>query len=453
MTGPKCNGRLINMKKKVLLTGATGVMGSAALPLVVSHPDEVDLRLFALPTPSDRKKLAPYLSKSNVSVTWGDLTQYGDVKRALEGVDMVIHLAAMVSPQADWNPQKTILVNIGAMKNIIRAIDELGRNDSTSVVYIGSVAQYGYHSLDNPWGAAGDPLLPSLFDAYAYSKNEAERLLTESGITRWVSLRQSGILHPGLLLKTNDPIMFHVPLRGVLEWATVEDSARLVESLCLTDLPASFWRNFYNISSGESYRLTNYEFEVKLLKAIGCPAPERVFDANWFATRNFHGMWYADADLLEKYLHFRENISADEYFTRMAKQLPWYFRLSKLAPASAIRIAMRHVAHTRLLGPLWWLKNDRTDRIRAFFGSREEWERIPDWKNQPCLMARDRDRCAVPAVEIGVSDKALLDSPGFDTPENLQCPLGHHYRLTPRARLLGGHGCPQCGLMRAKGKS
>lgn len=61
--------------------------------------------------------------------------------------------------------------------------------------------------------------------------------------------------------------MYHVPLNGVLEWATVEDSGRLMTNICTMDLPEEFWRSFYNIGSGDEYRLTNYEFEVLLLDA------------------------------------------------------------------------------------------------------------------------------------------------------------------------------------------
>ena len=81
--------------------------------------------------------------------------------------------------------------------------------------------------------------------------------------------------------------------------ATAEDSGRLLANVCEEEVPDEFWNRFYNISSGPSFRLTNYEFESKLLKAIGCPAPEKIFEPNWFAIRNFHGQWYTDSDLLE----------------------------------------------------------------------------------------------------------------------------------------------------------
>ena len=95
---------------------------------------------------------------------------------------------------------------------------------------------------------------------------------------------------------------------------------------------------------------TNYEFESKLLKAIGCPAPEKIFEPNWFATRNFHGQWYTDSDLLEGYLHFRSNQTCDDYFKWMASQVPWYFHLAKIVPPIFIKLGMGAIAKKPGLG-------------------------------------------------------------------------------------------------------
>ena len=66
-------------------------------------------------------------------------------------------------------------------------------------------------------------------------------------------------------------------------------------NLCEGDVDERFWRGFYNIGSGAGFRLTNYEFESLLLRSLGCPPPERVFETGWFATRNFHGECYEDS--------------------------------------------------------------------------------------------------------------------------------------------------------------
>lgn len=363
---------------KVFLTGATGVMGAAGLAELRASGKH-DITVLARDSKKNRKMLAPM---KDVKVVWGDLRDYGSVRRGVEGADIVLHVGGMVSPSADWYPELCYKTNTEAMANIVRAVGETGGNDRVKVVYIGSVAQYGPHDRPNHWGSADDPQTPAKFDEYARSKVDAEKILLVSPIKQRVVLRQSGILHPGLLAKASDPITFHVPFEGVLEWATVEDSGRLLERVCREEIPDDFWNKAYNISSGPSYRLTNYEFECKILGALGLGLPEKLFDAHWFATGNFHGMWYRDADLLEEALHFRSGETADEWFDRLAREAPWYLKLAPLAPSRVVKAFMGHVARSTPLSPLRWLKENDTARIEAAWGSRENWERIrrEGWK-------------------------------------------------------------------------
>ena len=171
--------------------------------------------------------------------------------------------------------------------------------------------------------------------------------------------------------------MFHVPINGVLEWATVEDSGRLLANLCNPDIPEDFWRKFYNIGSGREYRITNYEFEEYLLNALGLPSPKKLFDANWFILRNFHGQWYADSDKLEEILHFRANIPIKEYFDKMAKMVPAYYRACKAIPAfmkgavaAVAKPFMKKIAQAETYGTLHWHKTKDKDRISAYYGDR-----------------------------------------------------------------------------------
>lgn len=362
--------------KKIFLTGATGVMGMHGLRELSNSPERYEITVLARESKKNKKLLSPFINKG-VNVIWGDLLDKQAVAKGVDTADIILHVGGMVSPAADWYPEQTIRTNIGSMQNIIEAAKK--RNDSVRVVYIGSVSQYGPHNVPNHWGKCGDPLKPTILDAYAYSKIEAEKLLVESGLKFWVSLRQTGILHSGLLLKASDPISFHVPLRGVLEWVTAEDSGRLLERVCRDNVPNSFWNRCYNIGGGEKFRLTNYEFECKLLKTLGCPPPEKIFETKWFATDNFHGMWFSDSDELEEILHFRSGITPDEYFIQMKRELPWYFSLAPLVPAFAIKMFMKKVAYTPTLGPMWWIKNNVTSRINASWGSKEAWEALPDW--------------------------------------------------------------------------
>ena len=364
------------MKKTVFLTGGTGNMGWAGFQELLEK-GKFNIRLLARDSKKNRKKLSTYASDPRVTIIWGDLTRYEDVLRGVEGADYVLHVGGMVSPAADYYPEKTLKVNVTAAENVVKAILAQPNASEIRTVYIGSVAQYGDRNPPCHWGGADEPQIPAKYDMYALSKIRSEEIFAKAGLARWVSLRQSGILYPGILSVVN-PTAFHVPMRGVLEWATIEDSGRLLAQVCEDWVPEDFWNKAYNISSGAQYRMTNYEFETRLLKGLGLPGPEKVFEPQWFALKNFHGMWYKDADRLDEVLHFRANVPVDEYFASMRAKLPWYYSLAFLAPAWAVKMFMKPYAFEKGMGTQWWVENDK-DKFLAYYGSREAYESIRTW--------------------------------------------------------------------------
>lgn len=485
-------------------------MGWQGMKEILRYPELYRLRILARPSKTNREKLRPIYNK--VEIIWGDLTRYEDVLRGVSGADVVLHVGGMVSPRADYRPEETRRVNISAATHIRDAVLAQPVEHQPKVVYIGSVAQMGDRREPLHWGRAGDPICVSPYDHYGITKALAERIITDSPIRRWVSLRQSGILHPAIL--TNfDPIMFHVPLRGVLEWATIEDSGRVLERVCRPDVPEEFWRQYYNISSGAEYRLSNYEFECLLLQALGCPRPQQIFETKWFATRNFHGMWYLDGDKLEDMLHFRSNTPVNAYFRLLAKSssLPLFLRIAfrshiaRLFP-HVIKLVMRRLAYSPEHGTQWWIQHNEERRIRAFFGSREEYEAIPDWKHfnlshncelpvvlshgfdeeksfssltlsdlqqaaafrgGVCFSAEEKEIDAealrkdtgttIPGKDVSLKDvEAALPSedaafpskdaslPNVEATLLWRCAEGHTFRASARLVLLGGHWCPLC---------
>ncbi|MDE5887136.1 MAG: NAD(P)-dependent oxidoreductase [Muribaculaceae bacterium] len=448
----------------VCITGATGVMGFETVKEFVRRGG-YKLRLLVRPSKRNRNKMKPFENHPELVVVWGDLINPEAVKEAVKGSDMVLHIGGMVSPQADWYPEKTMKVNVGAARNVVEAVKSMPNADQIGVVYIGSVAETSNRSEPFHWGRTGDPIMASKYDYYGISKIKAERIFAESGLRKWVVLRQSGILHKGLIYNGSDPISFHVPLNGVLEWATVEDSARLMYGICSENVSESFWRNFYNIGSGKEFRLTNYEFEKLLLKALGCPPPEKVFDPGWFAIRNFHGHWYVDSDLLETLIPFRENITAEEYFTRMKKDMPWWMSLTPLAPAFLIKWGMKQVAKTKDYGTLDWLRRDDCEeKIEAYFGSREAQSKIRSWEDadihrpseEVILLSHGYDE-SKSEKELDIEDmreaarfrggeclSETMRKGDLDTPLKWRCAFNHQFEATPRLVLKGGHWCPEC---------
>lgn len=455
------------MKKTVFLTGGSGNMGFMAFQELYKRRDMYNIVLLNLDNKMGREKFKKYEFDPSVQLHWGDLTVYEDVLECVNGADYVLHIGGLVSPAADYFPKKTLFTNVRAMKNIVKAVKAQKNPDAVKVVYIGTVAQTGDRNPPVHWGRTGDPIQISVYDHYAISKTIAERILAESGLRYWVSLRQTGILYPEIL-NNLDPIMFHVPINGALEWATVEDSGLLCAKVCNETVPEEFWRRFYNISSGPDYRLTNYEFEQMLLDAIGIKGEDSVkklFDPKWFILQNFHGQWYTDADDLENYLHFRHNVPIKEYFKKLSMHAPFYFKLSGAAPKGILKkFMMRPIAYSPMYGTQAWVENGLKSRITAFYGSYDKYNSIKGWKDFKIVIPDKNEMTYLdhgydetkPFEELTLDElkeaarfrggECLCDEKPSDMyqPIKWKCACGHEFDASPNLILKGGHWCPEC---------
>lgn len=446
-------------RKRIFLTGASGYMGQAGLEELLERGDRFEVTALALPTEVDRRIMAPYIRRG-VKVVWGDLTRYADVLEGVSGADVVLHVGGLVSPLADSQPERTMQVNVGAAENIVRAIRAQPDPDRVKLVYIGSVAQTGNRPAPIHWGRVGDPIKLSTFDTYALSKTIAERIVVESGLRDWVSLRQTGIARLAAA-ETLDPILFHTPLAGVLEWVTVRDSGRLLANVCEEDVPQEFWGGIYNIGGGQPGRLTNLEYFERAFRAIGVREPRRAFKPNWFALKNFHGHWFSDSDRLNDLLKFRIQ-ALDGYLAEESQRMPWYTRLAGVFP-QVLRRRLERVARGSG-GTLSWLAQGEEAHVRAYFGSYESWQAIGGWEQQdfdapsdtPVQLDHGYDE-AKPRTEFVVSDAQeaarfrggeclARDMPRGDWRSLLRwrCHAGHEFTASLNLILIGGHWCPAC---------
>ena len=391
----------------------------------------------------------------------GDLTRYDDVKKALEGIDYIIHIAALVSPKADYEPEKAWKVNVGSVENILKAIEELGLSN-VKLVYIGSVAQTGDRLPPLHWGRVGDPMFPSVYDNYAVTKIAAERKIIESGLRYWVSLRQTGILYYGLL-EERDAIIYHQSLDNVLEWITERDSGRLVRNLVLKDLPEDFWKNIYNIGGGESTRINNYDFMSKMLGTVGVDNIEEIYEHYWFAFKNFHGQYYLDSDVLDNYLDFRRE-SVEDFLTRLGENIGYPVKIMKILPNFFIKNFIMKPIALGEYGSMSWIKNENEGKIKAFWGSLEEWEKIKTWDDlkikddlsKPIRLdhgydeGKDEGRLDIidikKAAEFrgGKCISPSMVEGDMDTKLEWECAFSHRFKASPRLVLKAGHWCEDC---------
>ncbi len=464
------------MKKPcVFLTGATGGMGFQGLIRMLPDSDVYETLILARDSKKNREILAPYLDAPGLTIVWGDLNDYDTVYRCVEKADLVLHVAAFVSPAADYYPKEAMQVNYGSVKSLIRAIREQGRAEAVKFVYIGTVAETGDRMPPLHWGRVGDPIKPSIFDYYAVSKVAAERYVIESGLKYWVSLRQTGIIGPAMSA-IRDAIMFHNCYDNVLEYVSDRDSGILLRNLSYQDatrtLDPSFWGHIYNVGGGESCRVSTAGMFSRLYGDIGITDLSNVLKPKMQATRNFHGHYYLDSDKLEDYLHFRHD-SMEYYYDCYLKGLGATKGLAtflcKLPGGQKLMGAIMGSMFNKLAkgehGTVRFIEENMEDHIEAYWGSRAAWEALPDNYND---LEHYEDWARVVRLDHGYdeekpeSELSLADMQGaaafrggeclaaamtqgdWQTPLPFRCAFGHTFTASPRLVLEGGHWCDAC---------
>ncbi|MGB3413569.1 MAG: 3-beta hydroxysteroid dehydrogenase, partial [Microbacteriaceae bacterium] len=248
-------------------------------------------------------------------------------------------------------------------------------------------------------------------------------------------------------------------------------SGRLLANACEADVPAEFWRQVYNIGGGETCRINYVDYLDRVFKVLGLGSVSKLTERNWFALKNFHCQWFLDSDVLEEYLHFRQD-GIDEYIAHMAASAPWYLRigLAKLVPPALIRALVMKVIARRPEGPLHWIETEDIAKIQAFFGSRAEWESIPDWEELipetetetepepesfgPLVHGFDDqlpdsklglvEAQSAAAFRGGSCHTLTLDQGELYTPVEWSCAFGHHFQASLYLVLRAGHWCSEC---------
>jgi len=124
---------------RVLLTGGAGFVGSQVVNALLKDGSEVAV-LDNLST-GRLDNLTPYLKDENFRFINGDVCDPSLVQDAVEGVDAILHMAAIVSiPRSLENPLLVSQVNIAGTLNLLKACMDVGVK---RFVYTSSCAVYG----------------------------------------------------------------------------------------------------------------------------------------------------------------------------------------------------------------------------------------------------------------------------------------------------------------------
>ena len=152
---------------KALITGGAGVVGKALCRELQARG--VCVRVLTLPGDT----LASSRIPSGVELVYGDVTNYGSLRSAFEGIDMVFHLAAIL---LSTQPSEFDRINTQGTRNVISACQDAGVR---RLLYVSSI------SVTYP-----------ILTPYGQSKLDGESLVRESGLD-WTIVRPTLVIGDG----------------------------------------------------------------------------------------------------------------------------------------------------------------------------------------------------------------------------------------------------------------
>jgi nucleoside-diphosphate-sugar epimerase len=333
---------------RVLVTGGAGSVGTEVLKELYQHKKWYRVKVLERNTPGVLRKLKPY--RKDFRFILGDLCDPEVLEKATADIDFVIHLAAVIPPQADKNPALAERINVDGTRLLVQSVEK--NSPQAFFLYTSSISVYG-DRVYNPLITVDDPLLPSEGDEYAQTKIRAESIIRKSRL-KWSVFRLSAVMGPQTRL---NPLFFHMPLDTSLEIATARDTGfALVEAIYHQQ---DIRGKIFNLSGGEKCRVIYRDFLTQVFKSMGLEKLELPEKA--FAQKNFHCGIYADSEILENILHFQQDTLLD-YYDELEKKSSTLSRLFNSLFRDLIRLFLLNRSE-----PLRARRKKHRDQFSRFF--------------------------------------------------------------------------------------
>lgn len=301
---------------KVLLTGAFGNVGRGVLSELKNKNHEITA--FDIKSDDNLEMAKKYESEANI--IWGDLRNYDDVKKVIQGKDIVLHTGAIIPPLADEKPDLAEEVNVEGTRNIVRAMEEDPRK--SKLIFTSSISVYG-DRRENPFITTNDSLNPP--DEYAKQKLKGEKIIKDSDL-KWSIFRLSMVVSADKL--EMDPLMFEMPPETCLEIIHSKDVGLALANGIESD---EIWGEVLNIAGGKDCRIIFRDYLHRMFDAFGLGGDFLPLEA--FSRSDFH-CGFMDTEKSQKLLNYQRH-TLEDYFEEVEEKTRTKRFLSETFPLIA----------------------------------------------------------------------------------------------------------------------
>jgi nucleoside-diphosphate-sugar epimerase len=290
---------------RVLVTGAFGNIGSSVVAQLRAKGHEV--RCLDVPTKDNLRR-----ARGATNVVWADIRDADAVQRAVQGQDVVVHMAFIIPPHVDENLETAREVNIGGTEAVLEAVARHG----SRILFASTLDVFGPTQHLEPPRRVGDPMTPT--DAYSEHKIHCEELVRKSP-QPWAIYRFGDVPPPEA--RRPHPIMFRIPLDSRIELVHRDDAALAVAN----GVEADIWGHTWLIGGGPDCQVRYRDMLYRAMAPYGLgELPESAFSTEPYCTD------WLDTEQSQRVLRFQRH-TFDEI---MADVLTWS------RPALAVRMVL-----------------------------------------------------------------------------------------------------------------
>ncbi len=284
---------------KVLITGGLGNVGASAVEELARRGHHV--RCLDLKTPPNVRKarrlaLMVGTMPGEMEAIWGDLRRPEGLLAAVQGQDVVVHLAFIIPKlsatgvECEAQPTWAREINVGGTRNLIEALR--AQRKPPKLLFASSYHIYGLTQNRAPPLTLADPVRP--IEHYAQHKVTCERMVRTSGL-EWAIYRLAATLPLSMRL---DPAMFDIPLGNRMEFVHTRDVGK---AIAVGVDEAALWRRTWLIGGGTRCQYYYREIAQVVLTGLGVGMlPEAAFSATPFPTD------WLDTSASQALLHYQQ---------------------------------------------------------------------------------------------------------------------------------------------------